>query len=173
PQAAHRRAAADLERPERRDELRRAASRAAAVRRRPGGAPPILCGTPYGEAGDHRLGADQLSLWRVDRGCPEEAGIRSLLRQELHALPRHTDPAPDTAGRALAGGRAMMQLLSLWGHTLAATLYAALTLSLLRDLRGSPDKRHLATAFAATAVWMSSVAVLGPQHLVSQLLSSG
>ena len=67
----------------------------------------------------------------------------------------------------------MMQLLSLWGHTLAATLYAALTLSLLRDLRGSPDKRHLATAFAATAVWMSSVAVLGPQHLVSQLLSSG
>ena len=35
---------------------------------------------------------------------------RSLLRQELHALPRPADPAADGARGALAGGRAMSRL---------------------------------------------------------------
>src|SRR5690606_15038333 len=64
----------------------------------------------YGEAGDHRLGADQLSLRRLDRGCAAQARIRSLLCEELLALPRSADPAPDPARRALAGGRAMIGL---------------------------------------------------------------
>ena len=32
----------------------------------------LLCRAPHGEAGHHRLGADQLSLWRVDRGCRQK-----------------------------------------------------------------------------------------------------
>src|SRR3546814_15270854 len=36
-----------------------------------------------------------------------EARIRSLLRQELFALPRSVDPAPDDPGRAVARGRAV------------------------------------------------------------------
>src|SRR3546814_10821893 len=65
---------------------------------------------PHGEAGDHRLGADQLSLWRLDRGFAAEARIRPLLRQELFALPRSVDPAPDDPGRAVARGRAVRKL---------------------------------------------------------------
>src|SRR5690606_9570280 len=66
------------------------------------------CRAPHGEAGHHRLGADQLSLWRVDRGCAAEARIRPLLRQELFALPRPPHPAPDDPRRAVARGRAVM-----------------------------------------------------------------
>src|SRR3546814_6252091 len=36
-----------------------------------------------------------------------EARTRSLLRQELFALPRSVDPAPDDPGRAVARGRAV------------------------------------------------------------------
>src|SRR3546814_13778786 len=87
PQAQDRRAAAGVERAQGRDELRRPAPRTAAVRRGSRNPAAVLCRAPHGEAGDHRLGADQLSLWRLDRGFAAEARIRSLLRQELFALP--------------------------------------------------------------------------------------
>ena len=64
-----------LERAEGRDELRRPAPRTPAVRRRSRTAAALLCRAPHGEAGHHRLGADQLSLWRLDRGCAPEARI--------------------------------------------------------------------------------------------------
>ena len=72
---------------DRRDELCRAAPRAPGICRQSRRATALLRRTPHGEAGDHGLGADQLSLWRVDRGFAAQAGIRSLLRQELHAVP--------------------------------------------------------------------------------------
>src|SRR6185436_2017652 len=98
------------------------------VRRRPRGAAALLCRAARGEAGHHRLGADQLPLRRVRGRRPPEARIRPLLRQELHPLPRPPNPPPDGAGGAVPGGRAMIVLLGFWTHALAALLYGALAL---------------------------------------------
>src|SRR5690606_3904465 len=77
----------------------------------------VLCRAAHGEAGHHRLGADQLSLRRLDRGCPAQAGVRSLLREELHALSRSADPASDPARDPVAGrGAVMAALWALFAH---------------------------------------------------------
>ena len=81
---------------------------------RPRGQAALLRRAAHGEAGHHRLGADQLSLWRQRRGCAAQARIRSLLRQELHAFPRPADPAPDAARGAVARGRAVSVQAAFW-----------------------------------------------------------
>src|SRR5690606_1440057 len=67
----------------------------------------LLRRAPHGETGHHRLGADQLSLRRLDRRRASQARIRPLLRQELYAFSRPPYPAADAAGGNLAGGCAM------------------------------------------------------------------
>ena len=87
PQAQDRRAAAGLERAQGRDELRRPASRAAAIRRRPRGAAALLCRAPHGEARHHRLGADQLSLRRRRSTTPARSSNTTSI------TPRTTRPS--------------------------------------------------------------------------------
>ncbi len=73
PQIAHRRTRADPECAARRYELCRAAPGAALFRRQPRRGHSLLLRAPLGAARHHRLGADQLSLWRLDRGRAAQA----------------------------------------------------------------------------------------------------
>ena len=66
----------------------------------------------------------------------------------------------------------MITVISLWSHGLAAVLYSALALSLLRHWKGDPRNMRLIAAFAMTAVWTASAALLGPAHPVSLVLAS-
>jgi putative PEP-CTERM system histidine kinase len=66
----------------------------------------------------------------------------------------------------------MVDLLSFWSHGLAAVLYASLALWQLRFWSGDPRNRHLTVAFAVTSAWTGCAALLGPQHMVTLLLSS-
>ncbi len=83
--AAHadRRNSSDLQRVPGRYELRRSASRTAVFRRDPGARHPVLSGTAAHAPGNYRLGTDQLSVWRFDRGRQSETVLRPLLHQEL------------------------------------------------------------------------------------------
>src|SRR3569623_3807367 len=92
-----------------RNELRRSAPRTPAIRRGFGTTAQLLRRAAHGEARYHRLGAEQLSLRRGDRGQPAEARIRPLLRQELFAVPRLADHPPDDPRRAVAGRRALVR----------------------------------------------------------------
>src|SRR5205085_3806234 len=142
PQAPDRRASSGLDGAEGGDEPGRPAPRTAAIRLRPRGAAALLRRAPCREAGDHRLGADKLSLWRLDRGRPAEAGIRPLLRQELHAVPRPLDPPPDDSRRHLAGrGALMIGFVLFWSHALAAILYGALAVWQLRNWSNAKRNR--------------------------------
>ena len=62
--------------------------------------------------------------------------------------------------------------ISVWSHALAALLYGALALWQLRRWQGDRRGFHLAMAFVITAGWAACTALLGPQHVASQLLSS-
>src|SRR6185503_8307128 len=88
--------------------------------------------------------------------------------------PRHIDPPPDRARRALAGGggRAMTAFLVLWGHVVAAALYGALAVFQLRRWNGDPRNRPLLAAFAAMSVWTIFLALVGPYTLMAQLAES-
>ena len=95
--------------------------------------------------------------------CAREARIRSLLRQELHALPRPPDPAPDGARGDLAGGRAMIALRSPCGATCSPPRSTARSRSAscatgtaIRSTgRWSPPSRR-------SSVWTIFLALLGP-----------
>ncbi len=84
-QAAHRRAAAALQRAARRHEFRRPAAGAARVRRRSWPRPFLTTMSVTREARHHRLGAALLSLRRLRAGRHREAAVRPLLREEPRA----------------------------------------------------------------------------------------
>src|SRR2546423_13690367 len=65
---------------------------------------PILSFPAFGEAGDHRLGASQLSVWRERRRRYREAEVRSLLHSTLFAQARRDDCAEDGAYRPFREG---------------------------------------------------------------------
>ncbi len=77
------RAAAVLERSERRDEPRRTSPGASRVRRGPHPAHSVLRPAARRPAGNHRLGTSALYLRREHRGRAAEAAVRPLLHQEL------------------------------------------------------------------------------------------
>jgi hypothetical protein len=66
-----------------------------------------------------------------------------------------------------------MALISLWGHTLAALLFGALALWQLRQWHRDVHSRWLGIAFAVTAIWALSVALLGPHSMAAGLSESG
>ncbi len=74
------------------------AARAPGIRRRTGRAIAALPGTPCRKGRPHRMGADQLSLWRVDRRCPFETELRSLLCKAQQRDVRYQDFDADAAG---------------------------------------------------------------------------
>jgi putative PEP-CTERM system histidine kinase len=67
----------------------------------------------------------------------------------------------------------MIGIISFWSHGLAALLYGALALSQLRHWRGNPRNVRLIVAFAVTAVWTATAALVGPGHPVALVLSTG
>src|SRR6266404_7825756 len=52
---------------------------------------PVLSFSTFGEAGNHRLGAGKLSLWRKRRRRDQQASIRSLLHKTLFIETRRHD----------------------------------------------------------------------------------
>src|SRR5690606_14330842 len=177
PQAADRRASAGLDGAQGRDELRRPPSRGARLRRGPRGEAAVLCRASHGQAGHYRLGSDQLPLRCLDRGCAAQAGVRSLLRQELHALPRPADPAADAEGHPLAGGSAMIGALGSFTVQLGYLLCAAFALalsgwSLARRGERGPAASAEAGALALTACWAIAFVTLGVSAAATAVLLS-
>jgi hypothetical protein len=82
PQVPHRRDPAGSERSLGRDELHRSPPRTPLLRRSAQAADSLLRHASPGSAGDHRLGAGELSLRRVDRGREAQVGLRPLLPEE-------------------------------------------------------------------------------------------
>jgi putative PEP-CTERM system histidine kinase len=72
----------------------------------------------------------------------------------------------------VAGGRAMIELIGLWSHLLAAVLYGALAVWQLRHWNGDPRNRPLVAAFAVMSLWAIFISMLGPHHLMSGLAES-
>src|SRR2546423_5812203 len=62
---------------------------------------PVLSFPPPGKAGDHRLGAGELSVWRERRRRDREAEIRSVLYPALFIEARRDDRAEDGVYGAL------------------------------------------------------------------------
>src|SRR5262249_44167898 len=85
------RAAAALERPQRGHEFRRSAPRAAVLRAAARRGDSVLQGAPRREAGAHRLGAGEVPLRLLGRGCPRGASLRPLLHQASLARVRSDD----------------------------------------------------------------------------------
>ncbi len=79
-------------------------------------------------------------------------------------VPRPPDPAPDGAGRALAGGaRAMIGLRRpLEPCRWRPRSIGALAVFQLRRWNGDPRNRPLVAAFAVMSVWTIFLALLGP-----------
>ena len=67
----------------------------------------------------------------------------------------------------------MIGLVGLWGHLLAAALYAALAVWQLRHWQSEQRNRPLVTAFAVISVWTIFVALLGERQFLAQLAESG
>lgn len=63
-------------------------------------------------------------------------------------------------------------LLGLWTHLVAAALYGALAVWQLRRWNGDRRNRPLVAAFAAVAVWMIFLALLGPYTVMAQFAES-
>ncbi len=72
-----------------------------------------------------------------------------------------------------ASGRAVIELIALWSHLLAACLYGALALWQLRHWNVEPLSRPLVTAFAVTSVWSIFTALLNPFHFLTLLADCG
>ena len=99
-----RRAAADLERPDRRHVDRRPAPRAARVHRPAPRVGPVLGAPAPRQAGHHRLGAGQARLHGRHQGQPREALVRPLVHPPPQPDRRHRDLRSDTCG-VLRGDR--------------------------------------------------------------------
>ncbi len=97
PQGAHRRAAAALQRPPRRDELRRPAAGTAGIRGASDRAGAVLRGASHGEARTHGVGTGTVLLRRERRAVGAQARVRPVLREEPHARAGHHDHARDRA----------------------------------------------------------------------------
>jgi len=61
----------------------------------------------------------------------------------------------------------------LWGHALAALLFAGIALSLLRERAPGLPRRTLMIALGVTALWALAVAGIGGGELVTRLAESG
>ena len=107
PQDAPGRAAAAVQRAAWRDEFRRAASGAPAVRQPAQPGNPLLRHPPLGEAGPDGLGAVAVSLRRVGQRCRGEAQVRPVLRQEPGPGLRPDDPAADRGSGAVRSRSAL------------------------------------------------------------------
>jgi putative PEP-CTERM system histidine kinase len=66
----------------------------------------------------------------------------------------------------------MIGVISMWSHALAALLFGAMALWQLRHWQGDRRGFHLAVAFVITSAWAASAAMLGPQHIVAEMLSA-
>ncbi len=86
---------------------------------------PALSRAQLGQAGDHRLGAGQLSIRRLDRGCAREACVRPLLREEPQPSARSADPGLDRAGDPVPGRRALTRSALARGKARLALMLAA------------------------------------------------
>nr|GEU28562.1 hypothetical protein [Tanacetum cinerariifolium] len=91
-QAAHRRAAADAQRVQGRDEFCRAASRAGLLCRATQPRHRLLQRAARDQARHHRTGAGALRVWRLGGGCDQKAPVRPVLRQEQQPVSRPADP---------------------------------------------------------------------------------
>src|SRR5436189_6426060 len=64
----------------------------------------LLSFPAFGQSGNHRLGAGELSLRRKRRGCDRETEVRSLLYSSLFPQARRDDRAQDRARDAVQQG---------------------------------------------------------------------
>src|SRR5207253_7718486 len=95
-----RRTAPGIQRPARRDELHRASPRAALLRRDASQRNSLLRPPPLRKTRSHRLGASDVLVWSVYRGCVQKDAIRSLLRKTPVALDGHSDSLQNRKGRS-------------------------------------------------------------------------
>jgi putative PEP-CTERM system histidine kinase len=67
----------------------------------------------------------------------------------------------------------MIAFVTPWSHGLAALLFAALAVWQVQRPRGGMQRRSLALAFAATALWAVVVAVEGPEAVFARFAEGG
>lgn len=67
----------------------------------------------------------------------------------------------------------MIEMIGIWSHALAATLFAALAIWQLRHPGGTAQRSALIGGLAATAFWALAVAVEGPDAVLSLFAESG
>lgn len=63
----------------------------------------------------------------------------------------------------------MLAMLVLWSHSLAALLYGALAIWVLRRRHAGVPRRALAAALVTTALWALAVAGIGPRDMATRL----
>ena len=81
-----------MERAERRDEPGGATAGAARIGTGIAEADSFLPQPPRSQAGTRGLGAGQLRVWKLDRGCLDQAPVRPLLYQAPLISPGFVDP---------------------------------------------------------------------------------